>query len=68
MAHDACMSNTPFPFKVGDKVRLPWWETGEFVTITAVGVSNFLASDAGSVESDYPQRGVTWFRLAKVAA
>lgn len=57
-----------FRYTVGDTVRLPTWPEGECVTITAVGLSNFLAVDEyGDGEMDYPQ-DATWFRYGAVAA
>lgn len=69
MAHDACMSNTPFPFKVGDKVRLAEWITGEHVVITAIGAYGFLARPWHDLDSEdaYPQ-GLNWIRYGAVAA
>ena len=59
----------PFPFKVGDKVRLAKWAEAEHVTITAVGLRYFLCewSTLPNVEVSYPQ-SETWFRYGAVAA
>ena len=35
------MSNTPFPFKVGDKVRRPHWDANRYVTVCFVNPDSF---------------------------
>lgn len=59
-----------FPFTVGDKVRRPEWDEGNFVTITAVGECYFLAQWPmlpPAYECSY-DKSETWFRYGAVAA
>ncbi len=44
---------TDFKFKVGDKVRLAYWNRDEWIEILYMGKSNFFAKTQGEHESTW---------------
>ena len=47
-----------FLLKVGDKIRLPRWDDGIFITVTAIGRSSlFGISGVSEFEASYPLAG-----------
>jgi len=45
-----------FNFKVGDKVIIEEWPADKFLTITAVGETNFLAKDSNEYEGCWSKK------------